>query len=129
MVLRVIWSNEKARKKAQRMVDGFEGVHSFTMDMNDKTITVTGDMDTVLLVKKLRKKFPMTDIVHMSHQSNRENRILLSRQSPPSMPSHYGTPYHPGIQNPHIFQWGLGGKDDQPIGDISKYVGTAAYKL
>ncbi|KAG6743397.1 hypothetical protein POTOM_054351 [Populus tomentosa] len=51
-VLKVELHDEKAKKKAMKTVSG---VDSVSIDMKEKKLTVTGDIDPVHIVAKLRK--------------------------------------------------------------------------
>ncbi|XP_030449085.1 uncharacterized protein LOC115671591 [Syzygium oleosum] len=69
VILQVDWSSENKKKKAIKMVSENEEVESFTVDDENKRLTVVGDMDPVKLVKKMRKHFPATDIVFMKTET------------------------------------------------------------
>ncbi|KAK8494876.1 hypothetical protein V6N13_046607 [Hibiscus sabdariffa] len=54
VVLKVDFHDEKCRQKIMKTASGISGVESVAMD-KDQKLTVTGDIDPVVAVKKLRK--------------------------------------------------------------------------
>ncbi|CAL5329853.1 unnamed protein product [Camellia sinensis] len=55
LVLKVDINDEKVKNKAMKLVSTILGVETIAMDMNEKKLTVTGDVDPVAVVCKLRK--------------------------------------------------------------------------
>ncbi|XP_028801406.1 heavy metal-associated isoprenylated plant protein 12-like [Neltuma alba] len=55
IVLKVELHGERTKQKAMKTTSGISGVESVNMDMKDKKLTVTGDIDPVKVVEKLRK--------------------------------------------------------------------------
>ncbi|XP_073315939.1 heavy metal-associated isoprenylated plant protein 12-like [Primulina huaijiensis] len=55
VVLKLDFTDEKTKKKAMKNISGISGVESISMDSKDKKLTVTGDIDPVAMVAKLRK--------------------------------------------------------------------------
>ncbi|PIM99850.1 Copper chaperone [Handroanthus impetiginosus] len=55
VVLKLEVRDEKGKHKAMEVVSSFTGIESLAMDMNEKKLTVTGNVDPVQIVRKLRK--------------------------------------------------------------------------
>ncbi|XP_054787203.1 heavy metal-associated isoprenylated plant protein 12-like [Prosopis cineraria] len=55
VVLRVDFHCEKMKTKAMKAVSKLPGVESVSVDMKNKKLTVTGDVDPVSVVDKLKK--------------------------------------------------------------------------
>ncbi|WCJ36726.1 Heavy metal-associated isoprenylated plant protein 39 [Euphorbia peplus] len=55
VVLKLGLHDEKDKKKAMKKVSGISGVESISLDSKDMKLTVTGDVDPVNIVSKLRK--------------------------------------------------------------------------
>ncbi|KAI3422707.1 uncharacterized protein J3R85_011787 [Psidium guajava] len=61
LVVKVNLHDDRERSKAMRVVSGFGGIGSLSMDTDSK-LTVSGDFDPVKVVNKLRKSW-RTEIV------------------------------------------------------------------
>ncbi|CAL9008753.1 unnamed protein product, partial [Prunus brigantina] len=81
VVLKLELYDEKAKKKAMRAVSGLEGLDSISMDMKDKKLTVTGDVDPVNLVSKLRKLCP-TEIVSVGPAKEEKKKEEPKKEEP-----------------------------------------------
>ncbi|KAI8027848.1 Disease resistance protein [Camellia lanceoleosa] len=58
VVLQVDINDGKARSKALKLVIGVAGVDSVAVDMKEKKLTMTGDVDPVVVLSKLREFYP-----------------------------------------------------------------------
>ncbi|KAK6155646.1 hypothetical protein DH2020_009894 [Rehmannia glutinosa] len=55
VVLKLEYADEKIKQKAMQKVSGLSGLESIALDPKDKKLTVTGNIDPVAVVAKLRK--------------------------------------------------------------------------
>ncbi|KAK4718460.1 hypothetical protein R3W88_016798 [Solanum pinnatisectum] len=55
VVLKLEYLDDKVKQKVMKKVSGVEGVDSVSIDTKDKKLTVTGNVDPVELVSKLKK--------------------------------------------------------------------------
>ncbi|KAL2550526.1 heavy metal-associated isoprenylated plant protein 39-like [Forsythia ovata] len=73
VVLKLEFADEKVKQKAMRKVSGLSGLESIAMDPKDKKLTITGDIDPVAVVAKLRKLCP-TEIVSVGPAKEPEKK-------------------------------------------------------
>ncbi|GLT31222.1 hypothetical protein SLA2020_059740 [Shorea laevis] len=72
---------EKSKKKAMKIVSSISGVNSVSMDMKDKKLTVTGDVDAVVIVNKLRK-ICCTEIVSVGPEKEEKKKEEPKKEEP-----------------------------------------------
>ncbi|XP_021726840.1 heavy metal-associated isoprenylated plant protein 39-like [Chenopodium quinoa] len=73
VVLKLDVHDEKCKQKAMKMASSVSGLDSISMDMKEKKLTLTGDIDPVALVRKLRKVYH-TEIVSVGPAKEPEKK-------------------------------------------------------
>ncbi|KAK7837382.1 heavy metal-associated isoprenylated plant protein 39 [Quercus suber] len=92
--------SNKSKQKAMKAVSSLAGVDSISMDMKDKKLTVTGDIDPVDVVNKLRK-LCFTEIVSVGPAKEEKKKEEPKKEEPKKddkkkeEPKAYVVPYSP----------------------------------
>ncbi|KAI3948532.1 hypothetical protein MKW92_018101 [Papaver armeniacum] len=63
--------DDRCKQKAMKSVSGLRGVSSVSMDTNSKKLTVIGDVDAVVVVRKLRRHCH-TNLVSVEQEKKKE---------------------------------------------------------
>ncbi|KAI3933077.1 hypothetical protein MKW98_014912 [Papaver atlanticum] len=90
--------DDRCKQKAMKSVSGISGVDSVSIDMKDKKLTVVGDVDAILIVKKLRRHCHTT-IVSVGPAKEPEKKKQEPKKEEPKK-IEYAYTY--GAYNPHI---------------------------
>ncbi|XP_057527101.1 heavy metal-associated isoprenylated plant protein 39-like [Amaranthus tricolor] len=73
VVLKLNMHDGKCKQKAMKVASTTSGVDSISIDMKEKTLTLTGDIDAVAIVTKLRKIY-QTEIVSVGTTKEPEKK-------------------------------------------------------
>ncbi|XP_028796716.1 heavy metal-associated isoprenylated plant protein 12-like [Neltuma alba] len=94
IVLKVAVHGDKIKQKAMKVASGISGVDSVAMEMEEKKLTIVGEIDAVMAVKKLRK-LCRTDIVSVGSTKEEEAQKKEEADSYSCYPHYY--PPTPGL--------------------------------
>ncbi|KAK2366872.1 heavy metal-associated isoprenylated plant protein [Trifolium repens] len=73
VVLKVDVHNDKIKQKVMKTASSLSGVESVSIDMKEKKLTLSGDIDPVKAVSKLRK-FCHTEVVSVGPSKSKEEK-------------------------------------------------------
>ncbi|KAI9085198.1 hypothetical protein K1719_032831 [Acacia pycnantha] len=98
IVLKVELQSERTKQKVMKTTSGISGVDSVNVDMKDKKLTVTGKVDPVKVVEKLRK-LCHTEIVSVGaakeSEKKAEEKIENIAKAIVTAPLSYSHVYYP----------------------------------
>ncbi|KAL7165435.1 hypothetical protein ACSBR2_041170 [Camellia fascicularis] len=109
VVLKLDVHDEKAKHKAMKTVTSLTGIDSIVMDMNEKKLTLIGDVDPVIVVSKLRK-LCHTTVVTIEPEKKKDDKkkdeekqieelVKACKAYNPYMTQYY--PVHSAEENPN----------------------------
>ncbi|KAL4595036.1 hypothetical protein ACB092_12G062800 [Castanea dentata] len=93
--------SHKSKQKAMKAVSGLSGVDSISMDMKDKKLTVTGDIDPVDVVNKLRK-LCNTDIVSVGPAKEEKKKEEPKKEEPKKDDKNKDSKAYPVVYSPYM---------------------------
>ncbi|XP_021765021.1 heavy metal-associated isoprenylated plant protein 39-like [Chenopodium quinoa] len=89
VMLKLDVHDEKCKQRAMKMASSVTGLDSISMDMKEKKLTLTGDIDPVALVSKLRKVYH-TEIVSVGPAKEPEKKKDEPKKQEPKSQAQVG---------------------------------------